>query len=494
MMGKKTKSQLFYDPRSCKLMAYSPWVKRLLAGSAGPRHPNADELHGTFFVKHARIMLAGLGATVAVLVLAAVALWSAVPKPEALARDIEAKLTHALGVQVTVQAVHWQLLPVPEVIIDGVATGQTPPVTIQKLTLHPKVSMLWQRRLSFDLAELDGAVVPQLSLRALGRSSAGDGSAEVKSGAPSVALPAGFVIASVPLDRFTFRNVTWITRRGIPVVYDGDVDFDAGWRPRTAQLRRPDFKPLTDAVLTRIDQQDRWGVSINLGGGTANGDVQLTTASSGALRLDGKLKPQAVEVASALAAFSRRPVIAGKASGNTTLSASGTHFSDLVQSLQTQTTFTLKPATLLRFDLNKAVRTAGKDHAGQTPLDTVSGSMDTQNTPQGMVVSFKNIKARSGLLSASGDAVLANQQIKAELAVDLVDGIVGVPLLISGPTNAVSVTLPAGAVAGAAVGTALLPGPGTAVGARLGAAIGKFFGSAPPADGKTAPRPAPRPK
>ena len=62
---------------------------------------------------------------------------------------------------------------------------------------------------------------------------------------------------------------------------------------------------------------------------------------------------------------------------------------------------------------------------------------------------------------------------------DLVDGFVGVPLVISGPTDNVQVSVPKGAVAGAVVGTALLPGVGTAIGARLGAAIGKFFSAAP---------------
>ena len=62
---------------------------------------------------------------------------------------------------------------------------------------------------------------------------------------------------------------------------------------------------------------------------------------------------------------------------------------------------------------------------------------------------------------------------------DLVDGFVGVPLVISGPTDNVQVSVPKGAVAGAVVGTALLPDVGTAIGARLGAAIGKFFSAAP---------------
>ena len=136
----------------------------------------------------------------------------------------------------------------------------------------------------------------------------------------------------------------------------------------------------------------------------------------------------------------------------------------------------------------KAVRSAGKDHSGQTALDSITGAMNTQNTPQGMVVSFKDIKARSGALSASGDATLANRHIEAEFAVDLVDGVVGVPLIITGPTDNVAVSVPSGAIAGAVVGTAVLPVVGTAIGARLGAALGKMFGSGP--SPKKAPSPA----
>ena len=420
-------------------------------------------------MRRARRLLAVLGAVGILLVVAiftaviAVLLW--LPNEQQLARDVELELESALGVKVIVAALRWQLLPLPAIMLTDVATEQTPPVSFKKLTLYPKLSALYKRSLLFDLAELDGAVVPQLSLRKLGLGPGGE------------SLPGGLALAAIPLERFVFRDVTWITRRGIPVVYDGEVDFDERWRPRTAQLRRPDYKPLTEAGLARVGQQDQWRVNIRLGGGTLNGDLQLKTTPNGWLRLDGKLKPDAVEVASALEAFNRRPILAGKATGNTTLGASGANFVELVQSLQTQTTFAMAPATMLRFDMVKAVRSAGKDHTGQTALDGITGAMNTQNTPQGIVVNFKNIKARSGALSASGDATLANRRIEAEFAVDLVDGIIGVPLVITGPTDKVVVSVPAGAVAGAVVGTAVLPVVGTGIGARVGAAIGKLFGA-----------------
>ena len=94
-----------------------------------------------------------------------------------------------------------------------------------------------------------------------------------------------------------------------------------------------------------------------------------------------------------------------------------------------------------------------------------------------MVAISSRLKTSSGAFSASDKARLANRQIAAQLEVDLADGLVGVPLTISGPVDKVQVSVPASAVAGAAVGTAMLPGVGTAIGVRLGSAIGKLFGS-----------------
>jgi uncharacterized protein involved in outer membrane biogenesis len=191
------------------------------------------------------------------------------------------------------------------------------------------------------------------------------------------------------------------------------------------------------------------------------------------------LQPRGIEVASALSAFNHTPILSGKASGDTTLSASGQTVAQLAQSVHTQTSFTMGHAQLLRFDLDKAMRSAGQQHAGKTPLEAVSGQLDTQNTARGMVVKLINVKASAGALSASGQARLAQRQVDAEFAVDLVDGVVGVPLRLSGPMDHVKVSVPPGALAGAAVGTAVLPGVGTAIGARLGATLGKIFSPEP---------------
>ncbi|MES2385171.1 MAG: hypothetical protein V4593_11530 [Pseudomonadota bacterium] len=414
-------------------------------------------------------MVAG-GVLLALLVGGWLALLLLLPSDEELAARASAELQARLGVPVAVGSLGWRLFPVPAVVLQDVATRQTPPITIKKLTVHPSLPALLDGRLQFDRADLDGAALPQLSLRALDK---GTGLAQAN---PDATL----------LERLVFRDVTWISRRGMAVVFEGEVDFDPAWRPREAHLRRPGVSPVTDLRLTRQGQEDRWTTQIRIGGGTADGEVEVKTRDKGRLRLEGTLKPQGVEVASAMAAFNRRSVISGEASGDTSLLADGNTVGELAQTLHTKTLFSMRRATLLRFDLDKAVRSLGRDYAGQTPLDSVTGQMDTQNTPQGMVVTYTGVKATSGVLTASGQARIANRQIESEFAVDLVDGVIGVPLKVSGPFEDVKVSAPAGAVAGAAVGTAVLPGIGTAIGARIGATLGKIFSPDP-----DPPKPAP---
>ena len=423
-----------------------------------------------------RQWLLGVTLGLGLLALLAVAALRQIPSDAELALRAEAKLEAALGVKLKVGDLHWQILPWPALVLQDLVTAQAQPISVKRLALYPALGPLGQRRIQLQRAEVDGAVLPAVSLRALGQSAA----APVAADAPGDGqAPSAWAADPLPLARLVFHDVRWISRSGIAVAYDGEADFDGGWRPRQAQLRRPGVQPATDLSLSRQGLDDRWALRIRVGGGTADGELHLQSQANGRLQLAGRLKPQQIEVASALTAFNRRAVVAGRASGDTTLSAEGANAWALARSLHSKTTFVIQPATLLRFDLDKAVRSAGREHAGQTVLESLSGQLDSQNTAHGLQLDFSALKARSGALSASGQATLLNRHIEAEFAVDLVDGLLGVPLKVSGPVEQVKVSVPGGALAGAALGTAVLPGVGTAIGARLGAALGKLFSPAP---------------
>ena len=426
----------------------------------------------------ARRWLIGGGIALGAIGLLAVVAVQMIPSDEELKVRAAQELEMALGVPVSVGALHWQLLPSVRVTVENVLTTQPQPIEVKKVTAYLDASALWQRRLKVERAELDGGVLPQLSLRGLGRKPAPEEAQKPQDSAPAH-KPATFTADPLPLAQFAFRDVTWISRTGVRLVLAGEVGFEADWRPRTAQIRRPDVTPPADLTLTRQGQEDRWEALINLGGGTANGTFALTSQDKGGLRLSGTFKPQGIEVSSALRAMNQRSALAGRASGDTRLSASGATAGELARSLHTTTSFKMGPSSLLRFDLDKAIRSLGKDHAGKTPLDSLTGQLDTQNTAQGLVISLSRLKTSSGAFSASGQARIANRKIDAEFSVDLVDGVIGIPLKLNGPLDKVQVSVPPGALAGAAVGTAVLPVIGTAIGARIGAALENIFGTQP---------------
>ena len=399
-------------------------------------------------------------ACIAVLLIAALAVAWWLPSDDELALLFTAEAQEALGVKVSIGSVHWTMLPTRSITVNEFRTQQALPIVVGKLRAYPNMRMLLHRQLVIERMEVDDATVPSNALHALhvkpdmGEHYAGDGAL---------------------LEHAAFRNLTWISYSGIATTYDGEIDFDPHWRPRHAELRRPGIAPPFTLTVAREADTDRWQTRIFVGGGTALGQVVLKTAEDGAMRLSGQLAPRDIEVARALSAFNRTSPMAGKGTGQTVLSADGTSLGELTRALHTHTTFSVNAATVLRFDLDKAISTRGKEHDGQTHLQELTGQLDTQNGAEGMRATGSGIRARAGKYTATGQGTVYHGQIQASGTVDLVEGAIGVPFRLNGPVQKPKVSVPPGFFAGAAIGTAVLPGIGTAIGARIGGALGKVF-------------------
>ncbi len=404
----------------------------------------------------------GLGIAAAVLGAAWLGATWWLPTDEDLVARLTAEAEERLGVKVTIGSAHWSLLPTPIVVVNDFRTQQAQPVVIRQLTAHPRARELMDRKLVFERIAIDNAIFPRDSVRAF---RARPGASELDAG------------DGAPIEHFEFRNVTWISYSGIAVVYDGEVDFDAHWRPRHAELRRPGIKPAFKLTLKREGDADRWQMRVHVGGGTAHGNVGLKTAANGAMHLSGQLAPNDIEVASAVSSFNRRSPVGGKASGQTVLSADGKSLGELVRSLHTRSVFSVDSATVLRFDLDKAISTRGKERDGQTALQEFTGQLDTQNTDQGMRATYTGLKARAGKYTATGQTTVYRRHIEASGTVYLVEGTTGVPFTVSGPVDKPKASMPQGIFAGAAIGTAVLPGIGTDIGASIGGVLGWLFSS-----------------
>ena len=389
------------------------------------------------------------------------------PNGDALARRIEAEAQTRLGVKVTVGAARWQVLPQPMIEVRDVRTQQAQPIEIGRASLHPRLwLLLTQRVFVAQRVEVERAVAGREAMAAF-RGRAG----------PAQAPGADFTLGAVPLERFVFRELTWISYSGVPVAYDGEIDFDPQWRPRRASLRRPGAQVPATLALVREGQADRWQAQVNVGGGTAYGQVMLAESAKGEFTLTGELAPQNIEVAAAMAAFNRRAPLSGRASGRTVLSARGDSVGELARSLRTESDLSVAQGVVLRLDLDKAIRTRGQERDGQTPLDSLTGHLQTQNTEHGTRFTYTHLKAKAGNYTAAGEAVIWQKQVDARGTLDIVDGLVGVPFTIQGPVQKPEVKVPPGFWAGAAIGTAVLPGVGTVIGARIGGAIGRIFGN-----------------
>jgi uncharacterized protein involved in outer membrane biogenesis len=427
------------------------------------KHPLRRWLLGT-----AAVLLLGIGALV----------WfvsTRLPSDEEVAVRISEGFEKRFGVGLKIGGAHWALLPTPVLVLSDIATDQPRPVTLRRVTAQLKLTELLHRVIAVDELEIESLVLPRESVRAF----RGKGP-KPHEGGNVIALPAPWTLAPIPLEQVRWRDVVWIDRRDIALAYDGEIAFDTHWRPRQARVERAGATPPARLRLDREAGQDRWRTRIDVGGGTWNGVTLFETAAGGKLRLSAELDPRQVDIEGLVQAFGRRTSVAGKVTGHSTLVAEADEVGALMRSLHTRTTFSVQPATLTKLDIAKAVSTAGISRGGTTPLDELTGMLDTQGTENGIVMRYTNLKARSGVLTASGNLQLFNRKMEGDIAVDLVDGVVGVPLKIGGTVSDPEVSLTGGALAGAAVGSAVLPGVGTAIGARIGQQVEKMFGGGEP--------------
>lgn len=411
------------------------------------------------------------GIAVAVLLLLgglALLAWRLLPSDEALAAEISQRFEKASGIGLRIGAAHWSLRPIPVVVLSDLATAQERPITVRRVVVRPQLAALWTRRIAIDAVEVEGAVLPRTSVRAFrGRWQWSDA---------ATALAGAWSPAEIPLHHLRLRDVTWIDRRGIALAYDADLRFGRGWRPREAEVSRRGASPVARMRVEREGEQDRWRVKIDVGRGTWNGEATLRTLDQGRMRLTAQLAPKDVDIAGLVGAFGRRNAVEGRIDGRTELETEGDNVGEMVRRLHTRTRFTVRPATLKGFDLAKAVSTAGADRSGQTVFDELTGTLDTQSGDDGIRLRYTELQARSGLLTASGNATVFNRRLNGEAAIDLVEGVVGMPFKLAGTLDNPELSLTGGALAGAAVGTAVLPGVGTAIGARIGQQVEKLFG------------------
>jgi hypothetical protein len=379
---------------------------------------------------------------------------------------VEREGSAALGAPLKFGRLSIDLWPLPAVAADDVQVQTRPALTVGRVEARPNYAALLSGRLQIATLVVRKAVLPQAGIAALG--------AAIQRKAPS--KPARAAAARSSSSRSTmdmlprraiFDDITWVDEKGQRITVDAQADLS-----NEGMLDEATFKIVQGRLVGtqgKIQRQgDLWPVRVDIGGGRIAGKLQLKAGKGGVQVLSGNLVTENVEV-SALTAPSKP--LTGKLQAQTTLHSEFREPGQAVDVLTTQTQFTVRDALVQGLDLQKAVETVGMSRGGITRLDTLSGQVSTQ----GKAVHLTNLVANSGKLSATGDvAISATKALSGRVNVDLArsKGAVGVPLEVGGTVDEPSVMLTRGAMVGAAIGTLIAPGPGTAAGASAGNKIG----------------------
>ncbi|MEP6970425.1 MAG: hypothetical protein ABJA49_08280, partial [Betaproteobacteria bacterium] len=243
--------------------------------------------------------------------------------------------------------------------------------------------------------------------------------------------------------------------------------------------------PLQGTRLGLHRQADDWNVDVEIAGGTIKGKLQMPRAPGPepALELNGQLETRNVELGVLLRAQQResegaaadgRTAMSGRLQASTNFKAHARDWGGLLDALQSQSRVVVHHAVVHGIDLAQAVRSAGLSRGGQTRLDTLTGLVDTR----GRTIDLRNLAASSGALSATGNVTISSERqlqgrVDVQLGAKMVGKAIGVPLQVEGTLDKPQLRLTRAAMAGAAIGTLIMPGVGTGVGATLGEKIGE---------------------
>jgi hypothetical protein len=137
--------------------------------------------------------------------------------------------------------------------------------------------------------------------------------------------------------------------------------------------------------------------------------------------------------------------------------------------------FRFKNGVIYKADLEKASSLINKKgtKGGQTRFDEFKGKIFAESGN----IQLNKVEISSSALAAEGHLkVTRNNKLDGEIDVGLnnTKGILSIPLKISGTVNQPSLRPTNEAMAGAAIGTAILPGIGTALGVKAGKVVTWF--------------------
>ncbi len=379
--------------------------------------------------------------------------WWVFPPHKALAL-VEQRASQLLNTPVKASGVQWALRPTPQLVIDGVrTTALKAPLSVQALAVVLNTDALLRGQLEILRLEVQS---PSLSQDGLAELAAQVASTPSPSLSPPTSEPTGPAVLPA-LNEIFVRDLQWRSAQGL----EAQLDADLALEPQALRLK---------SFTARIAQ----GQSSGTGELSWRGPV--SAPQSVALKLSLATRGVSVQALQPQGKVSGRLDADSQVSAEVKAKGSGAPaaaWGRLLDAMVTQSDVNIRQAVLRGVDLGKTVTTAGAQRDGDTALDTLSARVNTRGAPSAMAVAISNLQAKSGALGVQGSVQIApNRALSGQLTVDAAGGWVAVPVLVSGSLDEPRLGFSRATLLGAAIGTAILPGAGTAAGAQLGDKVG----------------------
>ena len=262
----------------------------------------------------------------------------------------------------------------------------------------------------------------------------------------------------------------------------GNLKFDAEVEVKNATVRVPaaSLRPLAvDAIKASLSgsmaEYKLANIGARLYGGTLSGSAEVRSANA-LVSADVALTNMAIQPV--VEALNNEVALSGTLDGQAKFSARMKEFERFPQNVQLDGAFRIKNGVIGKVDVVRAVSNPLKEgsRGGSTQFDELSGLLSID----GIGYHFRKLKVSSGVMNAEGKLdVSPQQQLNGMLDTDLkgTATLISMPLVVSGTLRDPILRPTGSALAGAAVGTAILgPGLGKALGIKAGNFFHKLFG------------------
>ena len=433
----------------------------------------------------------GIAAAVLALVAIAVAVPFFVPLDDYIPK-IEREASERLKEPVTIRRIRLSALPLPHAIVEGIAVGKGGDVTVGKVIVTPELTSLFSATKVIRSIEVDSLVLARKAMEKIPLWAKQDGGTS----------PAAVRIRSVRLDgalvKFGSTNfgpfdarvslddngapadVTLQTRDGrlkalvTPVKSDYRIAVNAkGW---TLPAGPPiTFDTLDVEGVATLSEVNFSRIGAKLYGGAATGKATLGWQKG--FQLKGSLDLDRVELAKLVPLLSPGTRFSGQLTAKPVFTASSKDAGGLLHALRISTPFDIQNGVFHGVDLLQSAITLGKQgsSSGETRFDRLSGRLAMEHSAYRLT----DLRIGSGALAADGSVgISARKELSGRVnaQVKMLGAATTVPLNVAG-TLASPIVLPTrGAMAGAAIGTVMMPGVGTGVGMKAGQMIEGLFG------------------